>query len=807
MRLKICNFLFKNIEFNDIRWIKQNQCKIDEILTIQKQRIQDDIQKNKKTNLRGGGTSETKFEEQVNDQQQQIVEEQVITRELDIFQYIQFYSQLILRISEKKIDEVEIKQVDKVLQLFHQNEANLYNLSNQKELNQRQILIIQKAIESICFLLRRIKKPKRLLSYNLLQCIQQLFMILYSQLRLHNSIKFNTKYFQQFKEDQKDQAYSKQKDLHEIYDYQYSLIQILVKYLEELDVKNQKQEQLIFQYKKFQEQNDMIFRLIENAKGCFDDSVNQSKIHQYDIYYFFQSLKLVIIRIIKFNQDVQIDQIINQLWNGYQFSIEKNKKMIVHLHFLEMLFNLITYDQGQQDQFIDQTRVYCNELQFKLLQLNIWEHYIKIQQDKLIKQFIKFSFIKIINTTDNEKLQLKKKITINFSQKKKDFQIVQANFKNLINEKDCQKNLNKLYTERLMEHKEEMLQNYKFQQQNDEQQQYFNQINIPLKVKKNDNIENDLFDEFDFNCNDQIQQKAEINNFLWNTTNINEYNFKKTLIFFMKFPGDNIWKKILKLAEFSFDKYERKSFYQDVIKGQENLVLLFDGYDELKQKYIDQKLNIISSNELFRPQLGKNVKVIYTSRIETLNYEEYTQQFLGNKEKTFTQVEIKFFEEPQINQYLEQYYIQGIRQKLYCNSDKFIQNSQKQNSIISINNFKEIWEIFLLEDIQKLLRYPEQNKTKQIISDELLSNLFYKLQTILDCEDKSFKDEQEEFRDDFKKIQSQSQIMKQITNNQIKDLIKTPQSFKIILSVLLGIDKLPINKKTRFRLRLQKLKT
>ncbi|CAD8105173.1 unnamed protein product [Paramecium sonneborni] len=592
-----------------------------------------------------------------------------------------------------------------------------------------------------------------------------------------------------------EQNNQNQLDLQQIFDYSCSLIKNIIR--KELNEQNQQQVNLTFEYDKIEEYIEEIQKLIQNNNDPSQD-----------LYHIFQQLKWNIIQLVKRKENIYIEEIVDQL-KKIQFFIKDNNNWRFHYNFLEILVNLIQYDSSfcfqekkQDNQIADNTNQKFEQLS-KYLKTYIQKDYFERQCEQAIKSFLDLTFKE--NQYDDEFL--------------------------LENIED-QKIEKKDYNTKLSCYKQTR-QNY-FSTDDEQDNLDFKKINVPLRVKINNNQQpKDLFEEFDIDAFSEIKLEAEINNFLWNNKNQNDIllikglagSGKSKILQQLELFLWNIYDSQLKIKKwiplyYKLQDYEKTSesifnqilitfplvgdelfiFQQDVIKGEKQIILLLDGYDEMKQQF--QAKYLIKDKEYFKKQLGKNVKIIITSRKESLNDEKYKKDFTGTSEKNLIEAEIIEFDELQINQYLEQHSVEMIRQKLYEDYKKIFENTY--------DNFQEIWQAFLFEDIKQIVLKTENLKSKQIFSNKLiLEKLHKKLNIIYEFESLSSKNDLDELFESMKRFQSQSQLKRKIQNNHIKNLIKTPQAFKIILNILTDESQLELIKtikKNKFLLELAKVK-
>ncbi|CAD8172230.1 unnamed protein product [Paramecium pentaurelia] len=776
--------------------------------------------------LRGGGNSQPNPQIQQNSNLNDIFNEQ------DIFQYLKYHTILLRRILGNQINQNGRDQLEKVVQWIN-SKGIINQLFNQCRLDERKIAIVMASID---ILLSCVINTPIQLSYNLLQFTQNLFQILYYQDKV---IKSNIiKNLHIFSDNLQliNQKYQQQKGLEILFNYQFCLIKDVVDHIQ--DRKAYNLQKCIFEQNTYLKQNDANNTLIQDAKK-FLQSDNP---RQLDIFYFFQQSKLTIIRkLLNQQQIIEIQQIINYLCKVYQLCIQNNQNWRVHLGFLQMLLELISQKNSfledlQKFEGDDITNIMFNELQNQLIEfqiednINIWEHYIKSKWDSTIKCYLAFSFM-----------------TIKKSQIAKNVESACQKFIDLFLNSDQDENtISVLKNEQLNVIEEAFEQNLKQNQQTYLYKIYGNTqieklqedfINIDLKVQSNinnddvkkqqqSNKSNYLFRE-DVDQGVKQEQIYIVNDFLWTENNNTDvlwikgiagsgksYFLKRLQLFLLKhyhshskqkkwipflisldalkkLNNNNIWSLILNADDMEFRDEFMGILSDDLENGLVNIVLLFDGLDEMKHQIQEVNLDI----SLFQKKLGKNVKIIITSRREV----QIEKQFIGLQFQNLTEVEILKLDESQINEYLKQYCIENTRQYLYQIYNDFI--DQEKNSKISRIMFNEYWQAYFFEEVKTLVEQTNNDKYEIIFTDTLINNFLSKQQKIFQNNNNP--------KGDLLKIQSSSKLMKIIKENQIFDLIQTIQILQVILQVLPNLNQNITNKlyrKNRFKCILLQLK-
>ncbi|CAD8172229.1 unnamed protein product [Paramecium pentaurelia] len=776
--------------------------------------------------LRGGGNSQPNPQIQQNRNLNDIFDEQ------DIFQYLKYHTILLQRILGNQINQNGRDQLEKVVQWIN-SKGIINQLFNQCRLDERKIAIVMASID---ILLSCVINTPIQLSYNLLQFTQNLFQILYYQDKV---IKSNIiKNLHIFSDNLQliNQKYQQQKGLEILFNYQFCLIKDVVDHIQ--DRKAYNLQKCIFEQNTYLKQNDANNTLIQDAKK-FLQSDNP---RQLDIFYFFQQSKLTIIRkLLNQQQIIEIQQIINYLCKVYQLCIQNNQNWRVHLGFLQMLLELISQKNSfledlQKFEGDDITNIMFNELQNQLIEfqiednINIWEHYIKSKWDSTIKCYLAFSFM-----------------TIKKSQIAKNVESACQKFIDLFLNSDQDENtISVLKNEQLNVIEEAFEQNLKQNQQTYLYKIYGNTqieklqedfINIDLKVQSNinnddvkkqqqSNKSNYLFRE-DVDQGVKQEQIYIVNDFLWTENNNTDvlwikgiagsgksYFLKRLQLFLLKhyhshskqkkwipflisldalkkLNNNNIWSLILNADDMEFRDEFMGILSDDLENGLVNIVLLFDGLDEMKHQIQEVNLDI----SLFQKKLGKNVKIIITSRREV----QIEKQFIGLQFQNLTEVEILKLDESQINEYLKQYCIENTRQYLYQIYNDFI--DQEKNSKISRIMFNEYWQAYFFEEVKTLVEQTNNDKYEIIFTDTLINNFLSKQQKIFQNNNNP--------KGDLLKIQSSSKLMKIIKENQIFDLIQTIQILQVILQVLPNLNQNITNKlyrKNRFKCILLQLK-
>ncbi|CAD8114081.1 unnamed protein product [Paramecium sonneborni] len=811
---------------NNLKYGKSNLKQEVEIIANFQQIIQNQTINNQNIQLGGGGqtqmTSQTQFESVKVEQKEN---EQDFFKQ-DIFQYLQFQSSLLKNLLSNKIEDDQIKQLNKIIQWFLSKGQDFIEISSQNKLDQRQLQIIQEAIQYL--LKSTIYTPTLMLSFSLIQLAQNLFHVLYQQARIYDYKEILSYYSKSYNDDlqQIEEKFQNLQGLKEIFDDKCNLMRIQIQYLRNNERSNLQAFSFIFQQNKYENQNEVIFELLEDAKSLFKEEQNDMQKHH--VNYFFQSLKWTIIKMIINHKNVSIDELVNQLSKGYH-SIIQNQQQRVIFEFFLMLLDLILFNNcnGNNDKF-NQLSMQLGYLYFQDKK-NIWEDFLQTKCDRQMKCYLAFYFTLIVKKSHHQQQKIvsafQSYIKLIQNSEQNIIFLEENNLDNLvihIIDKNQKEDKKKYYIKQMREKKEIIQKRYRNKIQNN-----FNSINI--KVISEQNKVALLFDEFDIDFTYQNdEQQSVIFDFLWNNKNKSDVllikgkagsgktTSLKRLEFFLwnlydsksdkkqwiplyvelsniEDPHFEIWKKTLKQI-FDFNKEERRCFQKDIEDGKLHIVLLFDGYDELKTD--QQKINLIKKNKIFLNQLGKNVKVIITTRIETLNQKGYQVLFKG--EKNLTDVQIIDFEDNQIQQYLEQYCIKAFRKEIYDFYEKIYIDDQlnfvfKNDEMEEI--FQYIWKIFFYEDLQKIVKNSKKSQSF-LMCNEDFSKMINKLITILECEHLQ-PQRLQEFQDRFKKLQNQSQLMEILEKYQIKELIQTPYAFKIILKVLENKYKFEKVKETR----------
>ncbi|CAD8089492.1 unnamed protein product [Paramecium primaurelia] len=808
---------FLNESNNDHQSILYNQ--INQSYTFQ----------NNINKLRGGGNWGIKLQIQLNPQIQQNSNLNDIFDEQDIFQYLKYHTILLQRILGNQINQNERDQLEKVVQWLN-SKGIINQLSNQCRLDERKIAII---MESIDILLSCVINTPIQLSYNLLQFTQNLFEILYYQDKVIKSNIIKNLHIFSDKLQLINQKYHQQKGLEILFNYQFCLIKDVVDHIQDRNAYNL--QKCIFEQNKYQQQNDGNNTLLQDAKK-FLQSDNP---RQLDIFYFFQQSKLTIIRkLLNSQQIIEIQQIINYLCKVYQLCIQNNQNWRVHLGFLQMLLELISQKNSfledlQKVEGADITNIMLNELQNQLIEfqiednINIWEHYIKSKWDSTIKCYLAFSFmtIKKSQIAKNVESACQKFIDLFFNsdQDENTISVLKNEQLNVIEE---------AFEQNLEQNQQTYLYKIYGNTQIEKLQEDF--INIDLKVQcsiNNDDVKKQqqsnkssyLFREDVEQCVKQ-EQIYIVNDFLWTENNNTDvlwikgiagsgksYFLKRLQLFLLKhyyshskqkkwipflisldalkkLNNNNIWNLILNADDMEFRNEFIGILSDDLENGLVNIVLLFDGLDEMKHQIQEVNLDI----SLFQKKLGKNVKIIITSRREV----QIEKQFIGLQFLNLTEVEILNLDDNQINEYLKQYCIENTRQYLYNIYKDFV--DQEKNSKISRIMFNEYWQAYFFEEVKTLVKQTNNDNYEIIFADSLINNFLSKQQKIFQNKNTPSNHQKEELS----KLQSSSKLMKIIKENQIFDLIQTIQILQVILQILPNLNQNITNKlyrKNRFK--------
>ncbi|CAD8191080.1 unnamed protein product [Paramecium octaurelia] len=742
----------------------------------------------------------------------------------DIFQELHYNIILLQRLLENEIDLQKREQLKRVVQQLISKE-NIYNLSNQGKLTQIQIEIIETAIGNLLICVLKLPIVQ---AFNLLQFTQNLIQVLFSQFKIFNcytmkNLRKIMEYLDLIKEN-----YQHEQGLDILYEYQLQLMKEAINYQQDGNAKIL--EKFIFEQNKYQNQNELIFKLFQDANNLLQGNNNK----EYDKYYFFQQLKLTIIRIKLTQQNINITQIVQQLQKGYQLCIQNNQNQRVHLGFLQILLELISIENQGRNDLIE----FFNELSVRLINFqiqdnnNIWEYYINTNCASSIKCYLAFNLIILRNQQEQRTITTKcKELITLFSNRQQDenarmilqnekVTAIQENFQQ-IQESFLQL---KSYREPLKTHRE------KLQKEFQQNQVY---INIPLKVSRKIKHNQQTFQQISdkpiylfkevASFDAEQEQTYEVNDFLWRDSNNSDLllvygmagsgksSFLKQLQLFLikhyessskqkkwvpilihlasfKEFNKDIWSQLLNAGGILLNNEQIKSFTDDIQNGQLNIVILFDGLDDIREKiYENFKMYIKKHCE---KQLGKNVKIIITTRLESfISLEQIVQSY-----NLLTEIEIQNLDDSLIKEYLEQYCREILRQKIYS-----IQGQQQQVGI----QFSEIWVAYFLQEVKALVKKTSTNQ--YILPDELFSSMQDK---ILSKFQAISKEQLSEFQNDFKKIQSTGELTKKINNNQSKNLIYVPQTLQLVLQLLSDIDKKVHKQKLQklFKIALQKLK-
>ncbi|CAK92178.1 unnamed protein product (macronuclear) [Paramecium tetraurelia] len=745
----------------------------------------------------------------------------------DIFQDLKYHIILLQRLIESE----GIEQLKKVGQWLNSKE-NIYSLSNQGKLNQTQIEIIETAIGNL--LLCVLKSPIHQ-AFNLLQFTQNLFQVLFQQFKIFNC--YTMKNLHKFSDNLEliKEKYQHEKGLDVLFEYQLQLMKDAINYQQDGNVKIL--EKFIYEQNKYQNQNELIFKLFQDANNLLLDNNNK----EYDKYYFFQQLKLTIIRMITSLECVDVKQIVKQLQKGYQLCIQNNQNWKVQLGFLQILLELISLENYftndvQKDLLIG----LFNELSSQLIKfqiqenINIWEHYIKTKCTSSIKCYLAFCLT--INKNQQEQKDIKLtcieliSLFLNCEQDENARMILQNEKIQGIqeNSQEIQESyqLLKPYKLPLKNLRQKLQEEFIFNQQN---QIY---INIPLKVSReinhyqqNSQQNSDksiyLFKEVASFEAEQVKT-YEVNDFLWRENNNSDLllvqgmagsgksSFLKQLQLFLIKHYESIskqkkwvpilirlanleesnqvlWSQLLNAGGIFFNDEQIKSFTDDIQNGELNIVILFDGLDEMRYQIYEKY--ILCTKNHFEKQLGNNVKIITTSSESFISKKQIVQSY-----NLLTEIQIQIFDDLCIEEYLKQYQREVVRLKLYR-----IQGQQQQDAY----QFSELWAAYFLDEVNALVEKTSNHEL--IFADELIDSMQPKIQRNFQ---NILEDHLSELKNDLKTIQSTGELMKKLNNNQNKNLTYTPLTLKLVLQLLSDIDKKVHKKKLEkmFNIALQKLK-
>ncbi|CAD8154788.1 unnamed protein product [Paramecium octaurelia] len=150
----------------------------------------------------------------------------------------------------------------------------------------------------------------------------------------------------------------------------------------------------------------------------------------------------------------------------------------------------------------------------------------------------------------------------------------------------------------------------------------------------------------------------------------------------LKDPLHSAIEETLQSEQLSFDKIQINQLKEEVQKGKMSLIIIMDGYDELKTDYSQQNLYVLNRlNEIWRKP-----KVIYTSRTEILNSNLYQTWFEGNGK--LKEVELQSFSSLQQNQYFKSFVLQLVKQKILTFYEYCIQSERR---LFNFEEFEKIW--------------------------------------------------------------------------------------------------------------------
>ncbi|CAD8055927.1 unnamed protein product [Paramecium primaurelia] len=211
----------------------------------------------------------------------------------------------------------------------------------------------------------------------------------------------------------------------------------------------------------------------------------------------------------------------------------------------------------------------------------------------------------------------------------------------------------------------------------------------------------------------------KIEEFLWEQQQYQNNKEQNLIPIFVQLPSlkdplHSAIEETLQSEQLSFDKIQINQLKEEIQKGKISLIIIMDGYDELKTEYSQQNLYILNRlNEIW-----KKPKVIYTSRTEILNSNLYQTWFQGNGK--LKEVELQSFSSLQQNQYFQSFVFQLVKQKILTFYEYSIQIEKK---IFNFEEFEKIWlpinEMIISKSIEGknyLNLFLNRNQIKSIIN-------------------------------------------------------------------------------------------
>ncbi|CAD8199852.1 unnamed protein product [Paramecium octaurelia] len=356
--------------------------------------------------LRGGGCGTTKIEPQPIS-----LTKQTGLQKSNLLDDLRKYSKIISEKSSTVFDKAQSDEVMIAIQWFNFNKENFDRLCQ----NDRQVAqAFDIALISLDQVLRQITvylRASGFLCLQILQICNDLFRIVFSVLLKNQDRFIEDSYKQQILEYLSEFENNLKLESQNIWitgaEFELTIMQVCVENCRSNSQKGQEilinfMSGLVSSFMSMSPTEDLIYSLIEGAQYIFAaiQKKIENSIQLYEIYYFFESLKWLIIRQLRQSQ-FSVKSQLNQLMDGYTTYIANSKNWLIHFCWLKLITDLLTYrpivnkfDFFKTQDSVQQQLNWNKLLHAKLLTLlsynrneakiNLFNDY---QSDGILKQF------------------------------------------------------------------------------------------------------------------------------------------------------------------------------------------------------------------------------------------------------------------------------------------------------------------------------------------------------------------------------------------------------------------------------------
>ncbi|CAD8083964.1 unnamed protein product [Paramecium sonneborni] len=232
-------------------------------------------------------------------------------------------------------------------------------------------------------------------------------------------------------------------------------------------------------------------------------------------------------------------------------------------------------------------------------------------------------------------------------------------------------------------------------------------------------------------------------------------------------PRQGIINQILESEQYLFDKIQVRQLAEEVDQNKLTLVLIMDGYDEMKSQY--QHLNLYTLNQISTQ--WKRSKVIFTTR--------YSVQFQFKHQ--IQEAEICSFTNDQQNQYIQLYVVLQFKStllKFYQNCLRYIQR------VFCHQEFSQLWN-----QIQELIIFNKRNiftETDQFLDSNELYQLSFFLNQLYPnkIKEQTYADLIYHLNEECQQIWSAKKYSDIINQLNLRNILQMPFMLQIVLKVL-----------------------